>query len=358
MRILDRNIIILGICTIALVVLSIVILQPAVAGDGVSYVLAIDFLVGKDVAFTAVAHRIITTFGGLWVVIGLSKIFGSVLGVWFAMNTVLYTTVIFVFYKLLTLLFEDKRSALIGTLFLATNYAVLRFGLNFLMDMGGWAFYLFSIYFLLRYSKFGQRKDILLASALVGLGGLFKEYAFLPTIPIAIFLIYESRWSLIKIIKNSWLPSLLAIVPTLLVYSFVYFKFGYSYLDWLQTNEQTYVYQSRIVEYIKSFGSVINLLGILFVAGLVAVYKEWGNLEKRTKLYIVSIGASFLPIFIWPAITQRILFITVPFVTMVATFAFRRYPKYAPVFILALVLYILASFTMDSFLLNFINLPL
>lgn len=349
---------ILGICVVILVLASFIFLKPTIAGDGVSYLQAMNFLTGGEIEFVSVAHRIITTFGGLWLVVILAKIFGSFVSVWIVINSVFFAFTVFIFYKTLLLLFENSRVALLGALFLAGNYAMVRFGLNFLMDMGGWAFYVSSIYFLLKYAKTQQRKDILLASVLVGVGGLFKEYAFLPIVPIAIFLIYENRWSVIKIIRNSWLPALFALLPILLVYSFVYIKYGYSYVDWLATNKETYVYSSRIVEYIKSLGSLLNLLGLLFVGGIWFLKKEWRSLEPRIKIFLISILVSFLPIFLWPAITQRVLFITVPFVVIVVTFLFRRYPKNLPLFILILILYILANFFMDSFLLKFINLPL
>lgn len=357
-QIFKNQTLILGVCIVTLMLFASVFLGPEVAGDGVSYLQATNFLTGGDTAFASVAHRIITTFGGLWLVIGFGKIFGSTLGVWFAMNAVFYAATIFVFYKMLLTLVEDKNSALLGTLFLAGSYAMLNFGLNFLMDMGGWAFYVASIYFLLRYARSQQRKDILIASALVGVGGLFKEYAFLPIVPIAIFLVYENRWSFVKIIRKSWLPSLLALLPILAVYTFVFLKFGYTYADWLETNQQTYVYSSRIIEYIKSLGSLLNLLGLLFVGGFVILAKEWRLLESRIKVFLIATLASILPVFFWPAITQRVLFVTVPFAVIIATFLFRRYPKYLPVFVVTLILYILASFFMDSFLLKFINLPL
>jgi hypothetical protein len=243
-------------------------------------------------------------------------------------------------------------------LFLAGNYAMLNFGLNFLMDMGGWMFYILSIYFLQRYAKQQQRKDVLIASALVGVGGLFKEYAFLPIVSIAIFLIYENRHSIVSIIKESCLPALVALLPILAVYSFVFLKFGYTYVDWLEINQETYVYASRIIEYIKSIGSLLNFLGPLFLAGIVVLAKEWNMLEARVKVFLIAMLASFLPIFFWPAITQRVLFVIVPFTIIIATFLFRRYPRYFPVFMVILILYILTSFFMDSFLLKFINLPL
>jgi len=353
----NKTILILSICIILLIWGAFVFLNPEVAGDSFSYLQTIDFLNEGNESFSDISFRFITTFGGLWSIIFFSKIFGDVLLAWLFMNVLFYIIATFVFYKLLLTLFKEKGVAFLGTLFLIGNYAILKFGLNFLMDIGGWISYIISIYFLLKYAESENKNYILFASLTVGIGGLFKEYAFLPIIPIAIFLIYDNRQSIFKIIKNSWLPTLLAVVPTFFVYSYTFLKFGYSYIDWLQINQETYVYSSRIIEYIKSLGSLLNLLGLLFLGGFFTLKKEWVDLNHRIKLFIISVFISILPIFFWPAITQRILFITVPFVVIVSSFFIKRYNKLFPVFVLVLFLYILVSFFMDSFLLKVVNLP-
>jgi len=61
---------------------------------------------------------------------------------------------------------------------LITNYAMIVFALfELCVDVGGWAFYILSLYFTLRYSKTGDRKALLISAMFIGIGGLFKEYA-------------------------------------------------------------------------------------------------------------------------------------------------------------------------------------
>ncbi len=356
----DKIFIILLVCTIALVFSSIFFLKPQIAGDSVSYLKTINFLQTGIKSPDFIPNRIMTTFGALQLVMFFSGIFGSETQVWIVMNVIFYFISTLVFYKLLDLFFEDKKIALLGTLFMISNYAFIRFGLNYLMDIGGWTFYIISLFLLLRYSKSNNRRDLLSASIIVGIGSLFKEYALLGVIPIAVFLIYENRKSFTGLIKNSIIPAVFSSTPIITLYIFVYLKFGYTYADWL-TDSYKYSYSSsfilKIAEYIKSFGSLFNFLGIFVITGAYILWKEKNNLNGRTKLFIISAIASFLPVFAWGSITQRILFIMVPVSIIIACFFFKKYKKYYYWFLPVLAIYILINFFMDSFLLNFINLP-
>ena len=347
-------------CLVGLVLASVFVLKPSIDpnGDGPSYLKAMEVLKsGAPPDF--VPNRILTTALGLWVITFISSIVGSVVSGWFVWNLSLYFLLAVAFYNLVARLFEDEKVALLSTLFLASNYAMANFGLGFFMDIGGWAFYIFSIYFLFLYSETKSRKMLLLSALMVGVGGLFKEYAFLGAIPIFCYLVYEHFPSPKKIIRSGLLPAAIVLVPTFVLHFYVYQKFGYTYLDWLSSNQDYYVYASRISEYIKSLGSLVNLLALPFIFGLYHFIKNGVEImpEKKNKVFVLSLFVSILPIFFWPAITQRILFIIVPFLITLSAFAFKRYQKHWYVFLILLIPYILLSFTMNSFILPLINLP-
>ncbi len=340
-----------------LVAFSIYFLKPEIKGDGETYYEAMQVLSSGKAPQNFTPNRILTTFLGLETAVLFSKILGSING-WLVMNIIFYFVACIVFFNLLLKIYDSQKTAIIGSLFLAGNYAMLRFGLNFLMDIGGWTFYAISLFFLWNYLESKKRKDILLASVMVGVGGLFKEYSFLGFLPIIGILLYENYKQLFVFIKKSFIPILIMLGPTVILHLLVYLKFGYTYFDWLSSNQEHYVYSSRLVEYIKSFGSLLNILGILFICGLAVLRKEWANLDFKIKLFLLLIFASLLPIFLWPAITQRILFITAPFIILVSGLFIKKCEKYWYVFIPILLIYILVSFLMDAFILNFVNLPI
>lgn len=346
-----------------IILLSFLILKPRIAGDSFDYLNSIQFLQTGIKSIDFAPNRLLTTFGALETLILFSKIFGSVIFSWIFINTLFYFFFNFLFYKIILSIQKDEKVATIATLFLAGNYALIVFGLNFLMDMGGWFFYMLSLYFSLQYVNTSLRKFILLASLSVGVGLLFKEYAVLGVIPIACILVYENFYknnlfySLKKIFIKSLVPAVLAIVPVLVLYIFIYYKFDYTYIDWLATNDERYVNFNKMAEYIKSFGSLLNILGILCVGGFYSLYKNWSQRDEKGKVFIVSVLLSVSSLFLWPGITQRVLFVSVPAIVLVSSFLFKRYIKYSNLFYIVFVVYFLFSLFMDSFILNFINLP-
>lgn len=357
---IDKNFLILGICVVILIFSSWFFLKPQIAGDGLTYLETINFLETGEKPQNFIPNRIMTTFAPISIIIFLSKTFHSETGVWFVMNVIFYSFSALIFYEILRLIFEDKKIAVLGTLFMIGNYAIITFGLNYLMDMGGWMFYLISVYFTLHYAKSEQSRDLLLASIFAGIGGLFKEYALLGIIPIATFLIYENRKSFFNLVKKSIVPTVLSSGPIVVLYIYVYLKFDYTYADWV-SDSYKYNYSAnlllRIFEYIKSFGSLYNLLAIFVLAGFWVFWKERKNIETRISIFIIGGVLSFLPVFLWGGVTQRILFITVPVSVIIACFFFKKYNKYFYWFCLIFAIYLLLNFFMDSVLLNAINLP-
>lgn len=347
------------ICLTITAIASILIFRPVIDGDGPTYVLAIKVLQGVARPLNFVPNRLITTFLGLESIILFSKIFGSFEVGWLILNILFYFLLNITFYKLVQLIFASDRTAFVATLFLATNYAMISFGLDYWLDIGGWLFYVLSLYLTLAYSQTSERKFLLLSALAIGLGGLFKENAFLGVIPIAVILIYEQWPSLIQIVKKALIPALLAIIPIATMSWIVYSKFNYTYVSWLTTNQEHYVYSSRIVEYVKSFGSLYNILAFLILGGLYCYCRYFQELvpETKTRVFILAVILSILPIFVWPAITQRILFITVPASLIVTSFWFKKYEQYWYLFLPLLIAYLVANFLMNSIILPNFNLP-
>ncbi len=346
-----------------IMLVSIMVLKPHIAGDSYDYLRSIDFLTGHEAGQDFTPNRLLTTFGGLQSVIILTSIFRSMLFSWFFMNAVFYFFFCLIFYKMIMMIHDDEEVALISMLFVAGNYALIVFGLNFLMDMGGWFSYMLSLYLSLLYLRTSKRKFILFSAFSAGVGMLFKEYAVLGIIPIACVLIYENLSvreigkSIIKIFKSSFFPALLAMSPVLILYSFIYLKFDYTYADWLATNHERYDSFNKLAEYVKSFGSLLTVLGAIFLLGLHSLYKNWHSVSEREKVFIISLVLSVTPLFIWPGITQRVLFVSVPAIATISSFFFREYKKYSFWFALLFIAYFLLNIFMDSFVLKFVNLP-
>lgn len=345
------------IIIVFIAIISIIFVPKSIAGgDSLTYKEAIDVISGQQPSALFIPNRILTTFLPLELIFLSSKFFGNIKLGWILLNLLLYLISSIFFYKIILYISKKEKIAFISALFFSSNYAMFSFGLNYLMDIGGWAFYIFSIYFTTKYVYTDEKKDILKASLLVGVGALFKEYALLASVPIGVVIFWQNRKSFLGFVKNIWLPIVLSSIPLSLIYAYVYYKFNYTYLDWLGSNEITYVYSSRIIEYVKAFGSLLNLLGVLFILGLYVFIKDWDKIDNKVKLITVSIFLSFMPVFFWPAITQRILFISVPAVIVISSFFISKFEKYFNLYLMVLLLHFVINIFMDLYILKFVNL--
>ena len=346
---------------VALMALFTLFLGPHVLGDTPTYTQAIGVLSGGAPGTGFIPNRLLTTFGALELVRFFGAIFGGIYSGWFFLNLIFYFAASCALYALIRHITGSQAAACLGALFLAGNYGFLLFGPNFLMDIGGWSFYIICLYFVWRYAESKQPRDIMLAAVMVGIGGLFKEYAFLGGAAIAAYLIIEAirnaRSSCLKSVGLLAGAGAIALIPVGILYAYIYHRFGYTYLDWFGSNAEHYVYHSRIIEYIKTLGSLYNLLAILVIGGAIVIIRNWRLISAETKAFLAAALVSFLPVFCWPAITQRILTITVPFSVLIASFLFRRYERRWWAFAIVLALYVLATFFMDSYLLKAVNLP-
>jgi glycosyltransferase involved in cell wall biosynthesis len=337
-------------------VFSILILHPKIQGDSVSYVETIEYMKTGIQPTNFLPNRIITTSGGMVSVIMLDKIIGNTPLSWLIINGFLYVVMGLFFYSLLKKLLHDSRVAFLGTILLITNYAAISFGLAYLMDIGGWTFYIASLYFSLKYLQSKNQNFLWISSVLVGVGGLFKECALLAYVVI-FFLVITNHWKQwLKILKLLIATTVMSFGPFLLVNIYSYFAYGYTYFSWLSAQD-VYVYPSRIVEYIKSFGSLYNFGFFLFIPGLYILLKNSKKvLEDKSILFIWLVIFSVLPISLWAAITQRVLFITVPALVLVSSLFLKKIENRWYIVWPLLGFYILASFLMDSYILKIINL--
>lgn len=303
------------------------------------------------------AHRILTTFLGIEAVRIFSEIFGSLIPGWLAWDFVLFFGVSIVFYRLLERFFSSPKVAFIGGLFFAGNYSMVAQGLGLFMDIGGWFFYVLSLYWLYRYIESGRYRDVFFAALAIAVGGFFKENSFVAFIPIALVLLYEYYRTPFVYLQRIIPLGLLVVAPMALLHVAIYLKYGYVYTYWIRL-AGTFEYSSILAEYVKSFGSLLTFLAPVALAGTLILLRERTTLDAKRWVFLIGVIISTIPAIMWPAITQRVLFLVLPWVILLAGFCIKRYEKYWYAFLPILAVYILAAFTMDSFILDFVNLPI
>lgn len=347
----------ISIFLLALVYVSFIILPPHLFGDSISYLKSIDVLETGKVPSDFIPNRILTTYAGLQTIVFLSYIFGSVLKAWLFMNIAFYIIANLFFYKLLEEFFESRKVAFWGMVLLATNYAMITFGPTYLMDMGGWTFYLIALFLAFCFLKTKKKHYLIWGSLAAGLGGLFKEYGFLGLIPIFASLLVYYRNNQKELLKFLSLPIVIAILPTILVHLSVYVNYNYNYLDWLSFNKTLFKDSgSKLVSYIKVFGSLFNFGWFLFLGGTYFLIRRGKKLLNSPQIiFIVEVFLSIIPALFWPGITQRILFITAPFLILISCLLLKKYESRIYYFVPLFIIYILVNFTMDKYILPIVN---
>jgi glycosyltransferase involved in cell wall biosynthesis len=340
-----------------LAIFSIAVLRPGIGGDGVSYAQSIEVLKTGIAPADFLPNRVITTFFGLESVVVLDNFFHNINISWIVLNIFMYIVAGMFFYSLAKKILKDSLAAFLTTLFLVTNYAIIVFGLSYLMDMGGWLFYIISLYFSFNYLQSENEKWLWLSAVSVGVGGLFKEYAFMGYIVLFGLIVFLNRNDWRKMIRKIFMTGLISFVPIVMVNTYSYFFYHYTYFSWLKAQD-VYVYKSRIIEYIKSFGSLCTFGWFVFLGGAYYFFKNIGKIFKEKELLFISLViVSASPVFLWKAITQRILFIAVPAVVLVSGLYIKEMRKRWYVFVPILILYVLATYFMDSVILKVVNLP-
>ena len=336
---------------------SIYALRPIIQGDSVAYVGAMEFIKTNILPEDFVAQiRFLTTFIGLHSILLFSYIFGSLEFSWLFINSVLYVLLGISFYSIIQRLFNNSKVSFMATLLLITNYSIVVFGLNYLMDMGGWAFYIFSIYFSLLFLQNKKDSFIYLASIFVGFGGIWKEYAFPAYIIILLSILFQYWRNWHKIIRSIFITGLISFIPVSILNMYVYLMYGFTYYDWF-SYQAIYVYKSRILEYMKSFGSLYNFGWFIFIPGFYLLIKNIKKIFKDESLFFIFAAfLSIFPAFLWGAITQRVLFLAVPSIVIISSLFIskieRKWYFIAPV----IVLYILSGYLMDSYILPMVNI--
>lgn len=349
-----------AIFILALVLVSFIILPPHFWGDSDSYLKSVEALKTGDIPSDfAVFHRIITTYAGLKIIVFFSYIFDNVLKIWLFMNIALYVIANLFFYRTLEEFFENRKVAFWGMILLATNYAVITFGPTFLMDMGGWAFYFITLFFSFRFLKTGNMNYALTGALLAGFGGLFKEYGFLGFIPLISALIFHFRNNIAAGIKRAIILTAIALLPISLLYGYMYISYGYSYLVLLAFVQNKYAasFETKWIPYLKVFGSLFTFGWFLFLGGIHTVIKQGKNmLDSGKQIFLVAILLSAIPPFVWPAVTQRVMFIAMPFFMIISCVFIKKYESRPLYYIPFIILYVFANLAMDKYILPLVNI--
>lgn len=349
-RPLSGPLLVLACATVVLYVVACYYLQPPfdLAGDAPGYLEAMRVLNGMTPPDAFTPNRFLTTFGSVSVVAALAALTGNYLASWFFVNSLYFFGLAFVSYFLFRRLTGSDAGSILGALFVAGNYDVLTFGLNYLMDGSGWFWFMLSLLFSSFYMEQGSRRYLWGAALAAGIGTLFKEYAFFAFLPLGIVVLYRNWFDMRGLVQDA-LPCVISLAPLVLVHGGVYLIYGYSYLDWYGMNTTVFGFTGWAWNAGRSFLVVLSFMLPVSLLGIVALSSVK---DGRTKVFIASLILPALAVFLWPIITERLVFLAVPLFALLGAFAVARYECHWPWFAFVWLLYVMVSLKTDGLILN------
>ena len=221
------------------------------------------------------------------------------------------------------------------------------------MDMGGWAFMWPPFVFLFIFGN-QRNKWLWISSVLIGIGGLFKEYAFLAFVVVFGLIIYIN-WGCWKDIIKKYFYRITGFYSNV-YYKYIHFlNYNYTYLDWFAPNTNLYPELYRPFEYIKVLAPCIISAGFCLYPELIYFSRDQKKYSRTRIIFIWLVILSSLVVFVWPVVT-RVLFITMPAVVLVSCLFINKLNRFWLVIFPIFVLYVLSSYLMDAYILGAVNI--
>jgi len=340
----------------ALAVLNLVVALYVIeisfwSSDSETYLSAMKFLQGDRLSKIPY-NRLITTPFMLYASIFFGYFTGGLFKGMLAVNLIFYFLIIYVFYKLAFEICQDNKTAFLSSVLFLGNYAIYNFGIAYTADMGGWFFFILSSLLALKYYNNKNKKFYYLAIIAAGIGVLFKEYGALGIISLAM-LILISNFSSIKKFKEIIIAGLLFAVIPIFYNILFYLKFHYSYLDWYFFNISAHGQSYGLILLIKVLGWVYLAGWPIFAYGLLQEKKYFNRQRAYILAALLPASLAFLA---WPALTQRIAFIFVPWLALISGFGLSKIKNNYLVAAI-LIIYIIINYSITPFLIKVINLP-
>jgi len=302
--------------------------------DSQGYFNAIHFFGGKNMAVDP--QRILRPLGPI---IALPfEFLGEGAGL-IVQNIIFYLLCVILIFKIVDLIYRDRRQALLASIFLVTATPVIESGLAYLTDMGAWFFYLLSLFLTLLYFKNKEEKLLILNAFLSGIGVLMKESGGLGVLFFGMMILLSQEFKLkekiLKIIKFGLIFS----IPIILLQLFAYKIFHYTSLDWYMQNTPGAPGEGIFLTAFRYLGQLFIILGILWIPLLRGLYQEYRSRNwERIKIYLALIPSSFSFLLWSTSGSARTVFIFAPLGIILASFGCRKIKPLVLVFLISAML--------------------
>jgi len=288
-------------------------------GDAINYVKGLETPEYSQGIYYRMISRILNSplmiFSSAW----LASTYEGSLRIMLFQNIIFYFLLIYVFYKLVFIIFDNSRIAFWATLFFSGNFCMYNYMPTYSSDPGGWFFLLLSVYFAISYYKkqIDSYYYLCILSSIVGL--FYKETGGLGMLSLGVLILFQET-SLKEKIRTISKAAILFLIPVVIFHGLIYLFFHYSYFTWY-----SYLLESDGsvgLENVNRLKDIIKQPFQIFLIGWYSVfyglYKSKKNLKKEQLIFLIALLPWTLSFLLWSSLIMRIMFVLVPFLAILA----------------------------------------
>lgn len=238
-----------------------------------------------------------------------------------AQNIAFYLLYAFLIFKIVDLIYHNKKQAFFASLFFVTATPVLEVGLSYLTDSGAWFFYLLSIFLTLLYFKNKNAKLIILNGFLAGIGFLMKENGGLGILFFGLMILLSNELAVKEKLFKIMRFGICFLIPVVILQLFTMKYFQITSLDWYLQHSGGLNEEGLLLTLLRYFGQLFRVMGILWIFLFIGFWKELKEKNwQKIKIFLALIPSS-LSFFFWEvAGGGRTAFIFAPLGILLASY--------------------------------------
>ncbi|MBI2037801.1 MAG: glycosyltransferase [Candidatus Magasanikbacteria bacterium] len=236
-----------------------------------------------------------------------------------ATNIIFYFGLVFVTYDLIRRVFKSKFTGLVSALIIMTGYPMIRYSLTQVQDIGGYFWFLLTIYAGWLWWENKKIKWLLLGGVAVSFGVLTKESGCMGALFVGIlFLINKDSWKnkILNFVYFSFLPFF-----TILINAARGKDVDYNSAQWFIENWRIFAPSNyTLFKWVGVHATTYNILWVFVLLGLFFIIKNWHNLHSNIKIYLLAVIPSSMSYYAWPLFIGRTVYISAWFFVPLAAY--------------------------------------
>jgi|GEM_PF-2296846 hypothetical protein len=235
------------------------------------------------------------------------------------LNMVFYCGIAFLSYDLFRRVFRNTVIGLISSILIVSSYPMVRYALTQVQDMGGYFWFIATIYASWRWYEDRHWQWITIAGICTAFGLLTKESGAMGALFFGVLVLLE-----ITSLKNKlWSFTQFSIWPfvTLLINRMRGYDVGYNSYQWLVDNWRIYAEQNyTLFKWLGVNISTYNVILPFFLIGLYLIFKARNTPDKNINLFLFASIPAGISYFAWPLFIGRTVFISAWLVIPIAVY--------------------------------------